>query len=366
MKRPYIVLFPGGTTRVADFVFMHKDGGACFVDVGWDVPGQHPFHIINGPISCTETQWKSSNGTIIREVSEDDREEWQIWKTWLEYKSSPDGRRATDELAIAACERDGALTGCSFEITNHVQRYEVQIAQILSNLCYHIHPDIVSYIQEKNEEDFDFFNKLLANMIPIEFYLFSGSACVWPGVRRYISGAGDKRKYNSSYEAIIDDNVFPRHLWCFLLNGKPYSGPNWKKTKLDDFELAHIFSHKDSETLELKYFGKYKKAPTLGNFTCAGNVILMPKGMVKPTDHSETIKSVFYRRHIELYGESTLKNREMFKTELVPDWYSSLKWNAPFKPLNWKDHISLLLDYRKATINKIINSYNIVSVGSAL
>ncbi|MBW4054505.1 MAG: hypothetical protein HIU83_03700 [Proteobacteria bacterium] len=386
MKRPYIVIFPAGATRVADFAFMHKDGGACFVDVGWDVPGQHPFHIIDGPISCTETQWESSNGIIIREVTEDDREEWQIWKTWLEYKSGPDGRRATDELAITACERDGALisidqqikyseslkvrdpiTGCSFVITNNVQKYEFQIAQILSNLCYHIHPDIVSYIQEKNEIDFDFFKRLFANLIPLEHYLFLGSACVWPGVKRYISGVGDRKKYNSSYEAIIDDNIFPRHLWCFLINGKPYSGANWKKTKLDEFELAHIFPHKAS--IEMKYFGKDEDIPPFGNFTCAGNIVLMPKGMVKPTDHSETIRSVFYQRHIELYGESTLKGREMFKSELVPDWYSSLKWNDPFKPLNWKDHISSLLKYRKSTITKIVDSYNMhkrASVGSAL
>jgi hypothetical protein len=133
MKRPYLVVLPEGATRIADFVFMHKDGGACFVDVGWDAPGRHPFHIKDGPIVRTENEWKSCNGTIIRGLTEGDRDEWQIWKVWLDYKASPEGSSATDELAIVACERDGALindiqsannkkqTGQSLKIGNSLQ-----------------------------------------------------------------------------------------------------------------------------------------------------------------------------------------------------------------------------------------------------
>jgi hypothetical protein len=109
MKRPYLVVFPGGAARVADFVFMHKDGGACFVDVGWDVPGQHPFHILDGPIVRKENEWITRDGTIIRGLTEGDREEWQSWQVWSNYKSSSEGSGATDEVAIAACERERAL-----------------------------------------------------------------------------------------------------------------------------------------------------------------------------------------------------------------------------------------------------------------
>ena len=124
MKRPYLVVFPGGATRVADFVFMHKDGGACFVDVGWDDPGQHPFHIIDGPIVRTENQWKSCNGTIIRELTEGDRDEWHNWQAWMDYKTSPEGCRATDELAIEACERDGALTNDTQSVDMNKQTWQ--------------------------------------------------------------------------------------------------------------------------------------------------------------------------------------------------------------------------------------------------
>ena len=110
MKRPYLVGFPGGATRVADFAFMHKDGGACFVDIGWDTPGQHPFHIIEGPIKIFDSQWTSCDGITVRELTENDPE-WQSWLAWLRYKASPDGARATDDVAVSACERDGALTG---------------------------------------------------------------------------------------------------------------------------------------------------------------------------------------------------------------------------------------------------------------
>lgn len=178
----------------------------------------------------------------------------------------------------------------------------------------------------------------------------------FPGVRRYVSGEGQKQKYNKDYKAIIDDNIFCRHIWCFLVNGKSYSGPNWKETSLEQFEMTHIFTHKESEIDLEKYFFKEIDNNILpyGEFTSAANVILLPKGTVRPTDNSEIIKSVFYKRYIDLYGEETLNGRRGFIEDRIPDWYPDIKWNTPFLPNDWKRNITNLLEYRRERIEAIM------------
>ena len=181
-------------------------------------------------------------------------------------------------------------------IKNRVFEFEQDICAVLAHLAHHIHPKIIEYIQLRNAEEHDYFKRLFANKIEIDHYLFDGSACVFPGVRRYVNSEGKKRAYNAEYRAIIDDNEFPRHIWCFLENGKTYNGSNWKATGLNQFELAHIFTHKETEIeFEKPFFSNVDVGLfPYGEFSCACNVILLPKGTVRPTDNSETIKAAFY------------------------------------------------------------------------
>jgi hypothetical protein len=82
---------------------------------------------------------------------------------------------------------------------------------------------------------------------------------------------------------------------------------------------------------------------------------------VRPTDNSPEIKSVFYKRYIELYGEETLSGRGGFKHDSVPDWYSEIEWNTPYFPGDWKRKIDKLLDYRKQRIVTLLQNAGIVS-----
>jgi len=246
---------------------------------------------------------------------------------------------------------------------NKINDFNKSLAIILAQLAYHISPDIVRHIQERNYTDRAFFEELFGNNINIENYLFDGSDCVFPGVRRWDPKKGEKRKYNKSYKAIIDDNGFPRHIWCYLLYGK---SSGWKNFK--EFELAHIFAHKEVETgVEKNYFENFDdKVFPFAQFTSASNVVLLPKGTVRPTDNSTVIKSIFYKRHIDLYGEGTINGRSGFKFNNVPDWYSELIWNDPIKPDNWKQNIDDLLDYRKQRIVDILKKADIVPDGIIL
>ena len=180
---------------------------------------------------------------------------------------------------------------------------------------------------------------------------------MFPGVRRYVSGQGKKRAYNIEYKAIIDDNTFPRHIWCFLANGKTYNGPNWRDTGLGEFELAHVFTHKESEIeFEKQFFTTIQDhLYPYSDFSCACNVALLPKGTVRPTDNSRTIKAAFYKRYISLYGESPLNGRSGFNESLVPSWYSELKWNEQPLPVEWESNIEKLLSYRTKRITGLLN-----------
>jgi len=242
------------------------------------------------------------------------------------------------------------------KLENKIDLFNKDLSMILASLAYHIHRKIVEYIVEKNKEDFNYFEDLFDGRIDINDYLFDGSDCVFPGIRRYISGEGQRKKYNIEYKAIIDDNTFPRHIWCFLINGKPYTGSNWTNTNLNEFELAHIFTHKKPEKKEIErfFFKEFDdKILPYGAFTSAANVVLLPKGTVRPTDNSEVLKSVFYKRHIELYGENTLSGRKGFVEDKV-DWYADVTWNDPFLPNDWKKNIDKLLEYRRKRITEIM------------
>ena len=242
-------------------------------------------------------------------------------------------------------------------IHNRFNEFEKDICSILAQLAHHIHPKIVKRIQSQNIEELGYFKKLFANKIDLENYLFDGSACVFPGVRRYVSGQGKLFTYNIEYKAIIDDNRFPRSIWCFLANGRPYSGPNWKDTGLSEFELTHVFTHKESEIeFEKPFFSTVQNnLYPYSDFSCACNVVLLPKGTVKPTDKSKAIKAAFYKRYIDLYGEFPLNGRSGFNESLVPNWYNELNWNEPSLPEGWEPNIEKLLKYRTQRITGILN-----------
>lgn len=128
---------------------------------------------------------------------------------------------------------------------------------------------------------------------------------------------------------------------------KGYSGPNWKKSGLNAFELAHIFGHKDDEKeLEKEVFKLDSDLKPYALFTSASNVVLIPKGFAKPTDKMDSIKTCFYKRHLQLYGNNLVGLSEFNETK-VPEWYEKIKWLEPILPENWEGKINNLLEYRK-------------------
>jgi hypothetical protein len=233
------------------------------------------------------------------------------------------------------------------DLTTKVER---ELAILLGKVTHHLHPKIVNYIINANRDFKPEFQRYSNPEIRSEEFLFDGSDCIFPGVRRPINKETIGAKWkNNIYQdgTILNDNTYPRHIWSFIKSGKAYSSNSWKSTGLNAFELAHIFGHKADEThLEKKSFSQfYETKNPYSLFTSASNVVLIPKGLAKPTDKLESIKLCYYQRHIDLYGEK-FYHISGFRRELLPTWYNEINWLEPILPKDWKEKIDMVLEYR--------------------
>ncbi|MEI6824607.1 MAG: hypothetical protein WCK54_03380 [Desulfuromonadales bacterium] len=87
--------------------YQHKSGGVCFFDTGLDKPGSSPFHIIEGPFELIETPrglvYTAKNGDTVQELKPE-QSLWRDWQKWIEFLESPDGAKATQDIAIEGCK----------------------------------------------------------------------------------------------------------------------------------------------------------------------------------------------------------------------------------------------------------------------
>lgn len=240
---------------------------------------------------------------------------------------------------------------------------EKELALILGKITHHIHPEIVNYIIQENVSFKSVFEGYCHEKLNTAPFFYPGSDCVFPGFRRPINNEKLGRWKNNVYGAdgtILNDNTFPRHIWAFLSMNRTYSGGAsgmWSASGLDKFELAHIFGHKQEERdLEQSIFHNFDMdIEPYGLFTSASNVVLIPKGFAKPTDHMRSIKICFYKRHIDLYGNNLI-GLNNFDEDSVPDWYKEIQWLEPQLVDGWVHKIDNLLKYRERYLKNKYNS----------
>jgi hypothetical protein len=232
-------------------------------------------------------------------------------------------------------------------------QHEKDLASILGAITHHIHPCIVQVIEEENAKFKEEFNQFRHPKCSVEAFLYERSDCVFPGFRRPINkekGSGWKNNIRSEDGTVLNDNTFPRHIWAYLAENRAYAGGQsgmWARSGLDRFELAHVFAHKaDERNFEQKVFDEVSdNVEPYGLFTSASNVVLIPKGFAKPTDHMFMIKVCFYQRHFDLYGNNVI-GLKGFKESMVPAWYSDIQWMEPVLPDDWRTKVMNLLEYR--------------------
>lgn len=241
----------------------------------------------------------------------------------------------------------------SFQYQNLSRNFEEELCKLLGKITHHMHPNIVNLITEKNKLYKDQFISESNGKVDSSSFFYDKSDCVFPGFRRPINKekTGNwKNKVSLNDGCVLNDNTFPRHIWAYMTRNRAYSGGNkgmWTTSGLGQFELAHVFSHKKGErTLEREAFKNFSDAiQPYGLFTSASNVVLIPKGFAKPTDHMRSVKLCFYQRHLNLYGNNVCGLGELIDDHL-PRWFDEIEWLEPTLPEDWELKTNNLLKYR--------------------
>lgn len=185
----------------------------------------------------------------------------------------------------------------------------LQLARVLTPLVRFLHPDIVEAVVKDNREHSpDWRAKFEQIGIEPDIYLWNGSPCAFPGVRRY-AGSQEiawyrKRTASTNFTPSnclrLDDNDFPKHLWAFVLTGKPF-----RKKGPEGYQLAHLADHKEHKNRWRDEFDLDSSAdpvPLFGLYTSPANTAYVPKNFLQPTDVVYPLRALLLRRAYDLYG----------------------------------------------------------------
>ena len=168
-----------------------------------------------------------------------------------------------------------------------------ELARAMTPFVRFLDPGIVYAVAADNRRmGGDWSSRLEALGIDSAIYLWEGSPCAFPGVRRY-AGSTEIAVFRQRATAnevppqclALDDNDYPKHLWAFAFTGKPF-----RKRGPDGYQLAHLYDHKKHgnrwrEELDIPP-GAKEPEPPYGLFTSAANAAYVPGAFLRPTDFS--------------------------------------------------------------------------------
>lgn len=197
---------------------------------------------------------------------------------------------------------------------------------------------VVQAVTEDNHRmSADWSSRLEALGIDPAIYLWEGSPCVFPGIRRH---AGKKetamfQQRAASNDAApqclaLDHNDYPKQLWAFVFTGKRF-----QKRGPDGYQLAHILDHKEYGNrwrMELDIPSGSREPKPYGLFTSAANLAYVPDTFMGPTDFSQSLRSLIQRRARQLYGEvcRIVPPPLAIKACEDPNWsLDNFKWDSP-------------------------------------
>ena len=249
----------------------------------------------------------------------------------------------------------------------------LELARVLAPLVRFLDPKIVGAIAKDNRRCRDEWSSLLDSLgIDPGIYLWEGSACAFPGVRRH---AGSKEIAEFRGQAgsdeppsqclALDDNDYPKHLWSFVFTGKPF-----RKRGPDGYQLAHLFDHKAHENRwrdELNLAeGATVPAALYGLFASAANTAYLPASFLRPTDFSSTLRSLIQRRALALYDGVC----RMVPPPLVvkpcedPRWsVDGFQWSVPEGDMT---NVPAFLEFRRARLKELIRGHPALLDGDAV
>ena len=237
-----------------------------------------------------------------------------------------------------------------------------ELARAMTPFVRFLDPGIVYAIAEDNRRmRADWSSRLEALDIDPAIYLWEGSPCVFPGVRRY-AGSTEIAVFRQRAAAdevppqclVLDDNDYPKHLWAFAFTGKPF-----RKRGPDGYQLAHLFDHKEhgNRWREELDFLPNAKEPVLpyGLFTSAANSAYVPGAFLRPTDFSPKLRSLIQRRALQLYGNICRIVPPPLSVKSCEDQNWSLdnfRWSTP---VGGMDNVPHFLEFRRERLGELFD-----------
>jgi hypothetical protein len=244
-----------------------------------------------------------------------------------------------------------------WELPDENEMYE--LAQISMRYVRFLNSKIVELIVEDNQKyDKEWRDKLLGNNINPDLYLWNGSCCCFPGVRRY---AGSKeiaefhkhKEAGTIFDAIsLDDNDFPKQIWSFI-----FRGTHFNKFGPLNYSLAHLIDHKKKNNRMVKELETDKKdlSPLYGLYTCPSNTVFIPDSLLKPTDFNAKLRTLLFQKAEDLYKNCCNILPDYLK---IPQNDENDRWNI--KNFKWADcvgmtaNVELFLEFRNKKMNDLL------------
>ena len=242
------------------------------------------------------------------------------------------------------------------------------LAHLTAPYIRFLHPDVVRAIVEDNVVRSAQWRALLSERgIDPDLYLWQGSSCAFPGVRRH-AGSREIANHKTSVKLdivhaqalAVDDNHYPKSTWSYILRGRPFQnqGPQ-------GYALAHIFDHKAYKNrghAELDYDGD---AVVLhGLFTAVTNTCYMPVGLIRPTDFGFALRNLIQRYVAQLYdGIGCLLPAGLaIKSNADVDWQID-KFNWA-EPVGTMEHVHTFLEFRAKKVEALMLNVDAASAPS--
>ena len=238
----------------------------------------------------------------------------------------------------------------------------LELARAMTPFVRFLDPGIVYAVVEDNRRmGADWSSRLEALGIDPLVYLWEGSPCAFPGVRRY-TGSTEIAVFRQRATAeeippqclALDDNDYPKQLWAFALTGKPF-----RKRGPDGYQLAHLFDHKEHgnrwrEELDVLPGAREPVLP-YGLFTSAANSAYVPGAFLRPTDFSPKLRSLVQRRALQLYGNicRMVPPPMVVKPCEDPNWdLDNFRWSTP---VGGMDNVPNFLEFRRERMGELFD-----------
>ena len=236
----------------------------------------------------------------------------------------------------------------------------LEMAAMVAPFIHFLHPDIVNAVVCDNERNRVTWEARLQNLgINSASYLWEGSACAFPVVRRHAGGAEiaqhrGRMKAERRQDALtLDDNDYPKQIWSFIYRGKQF-----QKHGPVGYGLAHLADHKEHKNRCAEEFeGAQDGLRALpGLYTSLTNAAYMPTALIRPTDFSFRLRNLMQRRALALYGNfcRLLPEGLGIKENVAELWsLDQFKWAEPVGAM---ERVPAFLEWRRVEMEKLFQN----------